>query len=375
MTFDVIVIGGGIIGASCAYELSKNGKKVAVVEKRHLSSGASGASAAMLEFQIDAHRGEPFYSLALASNNLFPALAQEIKSLTGGDFQYEKCGILHVASTEEESESIESEVKRLQSLGHKTSWLDQEALQKECPYLNTDNLGAALYEEDGQVNGEVFVSTLMAAAQKNGAEIFPDAGDVHIVMQNGKAQGVKTSRGIFYAETIVVCAGAWTDQLLSPFGHQLGIKPVRGQLVIYDTPNNFLQRPIYTQRHGYLTPKRNGFTLAGTTVENVGFDETTTDQARADIIKMAVALVPGLARKDIRGLSAGLRPSSPDNLPFIGPLPGHPEILIAAGHYRNGFLLAPITGRAIAAIATAKKPPLNLEPFSPSRILSPRSSK
>src|ERR1051326_3426113 len=101
MNFDVIILGGGAIGASCAYELSKAGLKVALLEKRHFSSGASGASAAMLEFQIDAHRGEPFYSLAKTSNNLFSSLYQEIKDLTGIDFQFERCGILHLAHSEE----------------------------------------------------------------------------------------------------------------------------------------------------------------------------------------------------------------------------------------------------------------------------------
>src|SRR5437773_2498989 len=123
MNFDVIVIGGGAIGASSAYELAKAGIKVALLEKRRFSSGASGASAAMLEFQIDAHRGEPFYSLAKISNDLFPILTQEIKEFTRIDFQFERCGILHLAPSQEEAASLQKEVKRQKDLGLKISWI------------------------------------------------------------------------------------------------------------------------------------------------------------------------------------------------------------------------------------------------------------
>src|SRR5258706_3079771 len=117
MHYDVIVIGGGVIGAACAYELSKKDLNVLLLEKRHFGSGASGSSAAMLEHQIDAHRGEPFFSLSHASNSLFPSLYKEIKDLTQMDFQLERCGILQLALSKEDAKELQKEVERQNKIG------------------------------------------------------------------------------------------------------------------------------------------------------------------------------------------------------------------------------------------------------------------
>ncbi len=368
MTYDVIVIGGGAIGTNTAYELSKQGLKVALLEKKRIASGASGASAAMLEFQIDAHRGEPFFSLSKASNDLFPALYQEIKNFTKIDFQFEQCGILHVASTVEETATLQKEVEWQKGLGLKISWLDHDLLQKHFPYLNPDHHGGVFYHEDGQVHGEMFTSALAFAARQKGADVHTDVGEIKFELTKGTVTGVRTHRQVFQAKKYVVTTGAWADQILEPMDIKLGIVPVRGQLVIFDTPpEKTLPHPIYTERSGYITPKRNGTTLAGTTVEQVGFDERVTDEGKAAIVKLACDLVPSFANKKIRGISAGLRPGSPDGLPFLGPVRTHDNVIISAGHYRNGILLSPISAKIVTSLVLGQNPMMDLNPFSPSR--------
>ena len=154
MNFDVAILGGGTIGATTAFELSKAGLKVVLLEKRHIASGASGSSAAMIEHQIDANRGEPFFSLSKASNALFPSLHQEIKTLTGIDFQLEQKGIVQLAMNQIDVDFLTNEVSRQQSLGLRARWLDADAMQDKIPTLNPIHLGGAFFEEDGQVNGE-----------------------------------------------------------------------------------------------------------------------------------------------------------------------------------------------------------------------------
>ena len=368
MIADAVVIGGGIIGACSAYELAKNGLNVILIEKRHFGSGASGTSAAMLEHQIDAYRGEPVFSLSHASSKLFPALYNEVKNLTGIDFQYEVCGILQLATTEKDAEFLKKEVDRQLKLGLKTKWLSPESLEKEIPNLQP-YFGAALYQEDGQVNGEKFLSAMIQAAEKKGVKTIDQAKSVDLIVEKGQVLGVKTFNETIHASHIILSAGAWCDQILEPLGIQLGVIPVRGQLLVYETPTQPVPFPIYTRKNGYITPKKDGYTLVGSTVEKVGFDETTTDDAMKHLMKIATDLVPNFKNKKIRGITAGLRPGSPDDLPLLGPLAGYENLIIAAGHYRNGVLLSAITGQIVSDLIAQKTLPFNISAFSPNRIL------
>jgi glycine oxidase len=367
MSFDVAVLGGGIIGTCAAYELSKAGLNVVLLEKRHIASGASGTSAAMLEFQIDAHRGEPFCSLSKASNDLFPSLYDEVKQLTGMDFQFERCGIIQLASTQKDADFLKKEVARQKKMELKAHWYDKEMLQEKYPFLNPTHFGAALYEEDGQVNGERFVAAMAKAATLKGTVIHEDCGDIKLQVTNGKISGVATASKTYIAKKYVLAAGAWSDEVLAPLNMKLGVIPIRGQLVVYETPKNSISLPIYTRKSGYITPKQDGYTLVGTTVETVGFDETTTENGKQSIIAIAQQLAPIFSHKTIRGVTAGLRPGSPDGLPFLGVSSIDPNLIIATGHYRNGILLSPITAKIVTALVQDKKSPVDLTPFSPSR--------
>lgn len=367
MTQDVLIVGAGVIGAACAYECAKAGLKVTVIEKRTCGSGASGSSAAMLELQIDAYRAEPFFSLAHKSRQMFSSLHTELKELGDLDIQYEETGIYQLALNPTDASYLELEVKRQTKMGLKAVWISPDDLQYRLPILNPIHYGAAFFMEDGQVNGERMTSALIDAAQKKGATIIENTSDVRLNVKDGKAIGVDTPEKSFTAGMIVVSAGAWTDELLKPLDMALGIAPVRGQLLVYDTPQRFLSAPIYTRTSGYITPKSTGFTLVGTTVEHVGFDESTTEKARLDLQKTAINLLPNFSRKTIRGISAGLRPGSVDGLPLIGRLDEIENLFIAAGHYRNGILLAPITAQIIKDLIIGNTPTLDISPFKPNR--------
>lgn len=361
MSYDVIIVGGGIIAAASAFELSKAGLKVLVLEKKHVGSGASGASAALLEFQVDAFRGEPFISLAKASRPLFASLQNEI------DIQYEGCGIVQVALTEADVAALKAEISRQQALGLKCQWLDQAALQKNLPQVSRSLMGGAFFAEDGQVSGEKFLKNLMKAAVLKGTRLIEGVADIQLVQENNVVS-VQTNQQRFEAPHVVLAAGAWSDQLLSPLGFKLGVEPVKGQLAVFDTPHRPLPFPLYTRERGYIASKQDGYTLVGSTMENVGFDAAASNATGRTLAARAIELVPILSSSPFRTTIAGLRPGSPDDLPFLGRFPELPNLIVATGHFRNGILLAPITAKVVSSLVMNQKMGLDLAPFRPDRF-------
>jgi len=371
MKYDVIVIGGGIIGATCAFDLAKNGYHTAIIEKKHCGAGASGHSAAMLECQTDSHRGEPFITLAKSSLYLFPHLYNHIKSITGIDFQFEKKGILVLAENQEETILIQNEVTRQNFWGLKARWLKPDQLMSDYPNVGDGFEGAAHFQEDGQLSGEKFLAAMVQASRIKGVSIYENATVSKIEKENGKVTRVISTQGDFEADHIVLASGAWSDLLLGNLGFQLGIEPIRGQLAVFDSPAAMIECPLYTKTGGYVTPKKDGSTFVGSTVENVGFDESTTQEAKRELLKKAQNIYPALSPARFRGMTAGLRPGSPDMLPFLGALPNIPNLFMATGHSRNGILLAPITARIITQLIQKKLNPRRIGAFLPERLLSP----
>ncbi len=363
--FNAIVMGGGIIGALSTYELASQGARVILLDKFKFQTGASAFSAAMIETQLDSHRGDPFVSLARASGALFPSLHKDILKKTGIDIEYEVCGILQLALNPDEVETLKKDVDSQKKQGRKIEWLEPSDIQKKFPNLTLKNLGGVFFAEDGQVNGGKFLEGALKAAEACGATLRDDVGDIEFVLQNGRIDAIKTKHGHFSANMFVATAGAWTDQLLSSLGLHFGIEPVRGQLVQYDVPADVFPFPVYTKKDGYITPKRDGTTLAGTTVEEVGFENITTESGRKKIVTHAELLVSDIKGFPIRKMTAGLRPRPAGELPIIGPTKKFPNLIVAAGHYRNGVLLAPITGKIVAALVQNKKPAIDISPFTP----------
>ncbi len=363
--FDTIVIGGGIIGLSCAYALSKKGQKVAVIERKHIGAGASGSSAAMLECQTEAHRGDVFMSLAKPSLNLFPSLAEEIKDLTGQGFGYEKNGILNLALNEEEAVLFENETIRQVYSKFKARWLSKNDVASLYPEVTPHQYGGAFFEEDGQLVGERYVAAMAQAARQKGVDIREGEAVTSFKTSKNSIFSVQTSSEIFSAKHFVLAAGAWTDEIASWIGKKIGIVPIRGQLLVYDTPSRPLSHPVYTRSKGYIAPKPDGYTLAGTTVENVGFDDSPTEEARETLRNFSRFILPGLGGKKTRGMIAGLRPGTKDTLPVLGPHPNFPNLILATGHYRSGILLSPITAQIVSALILSEPAPVDIAPFFP----------
>jgi glycine oxidase len=233
--------------------------------------------------------------------------------------------------------------------------------QQLAPGLSPRLLGALFLPGDAWVDNTALTLAMVKAAEKSGA-IFERGQVQAVVTEMGKATGVTVAGNTRTAGWIVLAAGCWSGQIdgLPP----LPVQPVRGQaFMVAGQP---IRRIVMSPR-GYLVPKGDHQTMVGATVERVGFDDSGTLGGIAEVAQAGLEMAPRLAQNEFLGAWSGLRPGTPDDLPFIGPFASLPNVIAATGHFRNGILLAPITAAMVQAALLGETPPLALDPFLPGR--------
>jgi len=366
---DVVIVGGGVIGCSIAYYLAREGVKATVLEKGEIGNEASRAAAGMLAPLAEAEEDGPFQELGLASLRMFPDLVEALKQECGVDIEYLRSGILRVALTEREAEHLEGFARRRPSPGLELHWLDPGELRAIEPGLSPAARGALYSPEEHQVNADRLVQALAKAAAGHGADLRQSTGVTGLVKQGMRVTGVRTANGKLAAGHVVLAAGAWAARLVEGVDTiRLPIFPVRGQMMALPASRSPLRHIVWSEQ-GYLVPKANGFVFAGATVERVGFRKNVTIRGLDALRRMAKSLLPRLGGLDAVDAWAGFRPGSADGLPILGPLPGWEGLSVASGHFRNGILLAPITGWLIARSILDGSANEALAPFSPARFL------
>jgi glycine oxidase len=361
---DVLVIGGGVIGCAIAYYLAREGVRVELVERGEIGSEASGAAAGMLAPLAEVERAGPFQRLCLDSLRMFPPLVASLREGTGIDVEYLPSGILRVALNDDEADALRPLCAGSNCLP--LEWLSREDLRSLEPGLSPEVAGAAFSPEEHQINADRLTQAFVRAARKNGAVVHRHLRVVYLLTEKRRATGVRTSEGDLLAGHVVLAAGPWTGYLTASLGVDLPVFPVRGQMIAL--PSKSGPRHIIWGSAGYLVPKANGLIFAGATVEKVGFRRRTTVRGLAEMTKMASSLAPRMSALTPVDAWSGLRPGSADGLPLLGPLPGWDNLTVATGHYRNGILLSPITGRLIARLLVDGSLDRTLSPFSPARF-------
>jgi len=363
---DVVIVGGGVIGCSIAYHLASAGASVTLFERNEVAGEASGAAAGMLAPLSESPRPGPFVELCLASLRLFPSLSEALREETGIDIEYLPSGILRVAQTEDEERELRHRLGWQRSLGLPLEWVDGEALRRLEPRLAPAR-GALYSPQEHQVSAGRLTQALAQAAARRGV-VFEQGVAVTGLLTNGaRVTGVRTPSGKVSAGRVVLAAGSWTGAFARQVGVTLPVRPVRGQMLAFADSALTLRHIVWGEA-AYLVPKANGFLFVGATVEDVGFRSATTVRGQRGLQRGARGLVPSLAHGEIVSSWAGLRPGSPDGLPLLGPVPGWEGLSVASGHFRNGILLSPITGRLMAQLLTEGKTEVSLAPFSPARF-------
>lgn len=366
-TADLVVVGGGVVGCTVAYELAKAGLAVTLVERGTPGCEASSAGAGMLAPQAESSAPSPLLTLALASKALYADLALELRERTGLDIEYETGGNLHCFLDEGDEAVGRGACAWQREAGLKAELLGRgEALALE-PDLSPEVRGALFLPEDHWVNNPRLVTALANAAALERVNF--QTGEVTAILRSGdRVAGVRVGDETIRAAGVVLAAGAWSGQLAATAGVTLPVQPVRGQLVCLEAIPRRHHHLLQIKDH-YLVPRASGEILVGASVEWVGFaKQVTAEQIRA-FLDAAIRLVPALGRVPIKATWAGFRPWAPDERPIIGPWPGLEGLVVATGHFRNGILLAPITARLVRELVVDGKPSLDLTPFLPDRFL------
>ncbi len=363
---DVVIVGGGIIGCASAYYLSKAGAGVTLLERDEVAGAASGAAAGMLAPPPEAAASGAFRDLCRAAVDVYPVLIEALRDETGVDVQYRASGLLLLADTEARAQALRTIVRWQRELGLNLEWVEGEPLHRLEPTLSGEVLGAAYSPDVRHVNPGFLTQSLAQAAAARGATVKLGTAVTGFVRRGGRLKGLRTDDGNgIAADYVVLAAGSWTRQLARRLSVDVPTPPMRGQMLAYQYT---AVRHILWGEDGYVVPKPGGFLFAGATVEDVGFRPHTTRRGLAGLRRMAAAAVPALHFHEEASAWAGLRPGSPDGLPIIGPLPGWPNACVASGHFRNGILLGPLTGRLVAQLVAGAGTELSLEPFSPRRF-------
>jgi glycine oxidase len=351
-SFDVIVVGGGVIGLAAGWRLAGRGARVAVLERGSLGGGTTHVAAGMLAPVAEAERSEePLLRLGIASAVAYPAFVEELRQASGLDPGLLQCGTMIVARDRDEAEWLDR-VRDLRSrLGLSVERLLPGAARRLEPAL-APTLRLALDDHDDHaIDPRLLVAALGEAARRGGASLRTGVTVDSVVTTDGVVSGVRLADGtVLDAEHVVIAAGVWSGQIGGlPDDARVPVRPVKGQILrLRDPAGPGLLGRVLRMRSSYVVPRGDGRYVLGATMEERGFDTTVTAGAVFELLRDAIELLPGLDQLVLEECSAGLRPGTPDNAPAIGPgaLPG---LHWATGHHRGGVLLAPVTAELIAS--------------------------
>lgn len=361
---DAVVVGGGVIGAAVSFALAREGLSVVLVERDRIAAHASGAAAGMLAPLAESEGRGPLFEAGLRALELFPALVDEVRGLSGIDPQLTRSGVLRVPGWG----GADAARRRARALAAwDCAWLEADQARKHEPALAPDVAGALWSPREAHVEPALLTRALAAAAAHRGARLALGSEATGLLRDGDRVVGVRLRDRTLAAAEVVLCGGAWTRFWEEGAAATLPVEPIRGQIVALESPQPAL-RSIVWGDEAYLVPRRDGSVLVGATVERAGFDVRTTAAGVAGLIAGGSALVPALGSSSFQRAWAGLRPATPDGLPLIGGVPGVDGLSVAAGHYRNGILLAGLTGLWIADRVVKGAFPPEAAAFDPARF-------
>jgi len=365
VTPDVLIVGGGIISGAVAYELACAGAKVLILERSQAGREASWAAGGMLAPTSETFHDLPLLPFALESMLLYPDFLARVQNDSRIEVDYRTEGTLLIALNAAEAARLEQAARMLASQKLAGQMLSGEEARQLEPALAREVCSALLLPKDHQVDNRRLTEAVFVAAQKRGARLRERTTVETIVVEHGRAVAVKTAGERVAAAKILVAAGCWSATLGPECARLAPTKPIRGQMLALKMAKPCLSRVI--RGAVYLVPGKDGRVVVGSTVEDVGFDKSTTPEVLSRLRASAEEIVPGLREAEIAESWAGLRPDSPDHLPILGACDIE-NLFLATGHYRNGILLAPATARAMVELILRGSSSLPIETFSPLRF-------
>ncbi|MBM7554250.1 NAD(P)/FAD-dependent oxidoreductase [Thalassobacillus pellis] len=356
-----IVVGAGILGASTAYHLAKAGEEVILVD-RHDEGQATGAAAGIICPWLTQRRNKKWYRLAKGGARYYPSLIEQLEEDGETDTGYRRVGAISIHTDEEKlKKMVERAVKRREEAPEigEITLLSQKETKRLFPPLS-EEYSSVHVSGGARVNGHALRDALVRAAQKHGADFYQQSAS--LTHENNRVTGVEVNGEFLGADQVILTAGAWTKELLSPLGITFQIHPQKAQIVHLEIPQTDTSDwpVVMPPNNQYLLSFNGGRIVAGATHEDeAGFDRRVTAGGVQEILGKALASAPGLASSTILDIKVGFRPVAPGFLPVFGPLPGYDGVIVANGLGASGLTVGPYLGAEIAKLAMGKNTELD----------------
>lgn len=360
MQQDFLIVGGGVIGMLTALQLADAGHSVALVERGRCGREASWAGGGIVSPLYPWRYSRPISALSSWSEGRYPELAGRLLEETGIDPEFRQKGLLYLRV-----EDVAAALDWAREVAKPLSRIDAATLYAKEPQAAPGFDGALWMPTLGSIRNPRLGQALRARLAASPGVTLHEGREVRALIRQGTAiRGVETDTGALHAGHTVVCAGAWSSALLASVGVTLAVRPVRGQMILFKAPPGLVERVVLKDGR-YVIPRADGRVLAGSTLEEVGFDKQTTAAAFDSLHASACSIVPALAECEVEHHWAGLRPGSPEGIPTIGAVPGFDGLHINAGHYRNGLVLAPASTRLLVDQLIGCAPIVDPTPYLP----------
>ncbi|MGQ7815616.1 glycine oxidase ThiO [Metapseudomonas furukawaii] len=354
------VVGGGVIGLLAARQLAIAGESVTLLERGDTGRESSWAGGGIVSPLYPWRYSKAVTALAHWSQDFYPQLGQRLLGETGIDPEVFETG-LYWLDLDDEAEALAWAERE----GRPLTSVPMAQVHSAVPPLG-EGFGRAIHMAGvANVRNPRLTRALREALVRMPNVSVQEHCEVRgFVRREGRVQGVETARGDVLADRVVLAAGAWSGDLLAGLGLSLPVEPVKGQMILFKCAEDFLPAMVLAKGR-YAIPRRDGHILVGSTLEHAGFDKTPTAEALESLKASAFELLPALRDAELVGHWAGLRPGSPEGIPFIGPVPGLEGLWLNCGHYRNGLVLAPASCRLLADLMLGREPIIDPAPYAP----------
>lgn len=374
--YDLIVIGGGIVGMSAAFHAARAGARTLLIDRADAGK-ASLAGAGILDPQSSNIETEDWYRLAIPAVDYYSELIEQLEAAGIKDTGYARSDSLVVAMSSDEDERFEALQKRIQRHQQHFNWppadqihmLNAETATQIFPPIGPIRAGMRL-EGAARVDASIFVRALQQLAQQRHGLHMRRESVERLRLEDGRLTGVTVSGERISAESYLIAGGAWSPKLAEQLKFQLPIVPQRGQIAHLLLPGvETSDWPIVIALHGhYIVPWPDHRVVVGATREFAGYEPHTTVKGINELLTEALRVAPGLADATIGEVRVGLRPSSPDLLPILGSVPTASNVFLATGHGSTGLQLGPYSGKLVAEMALGRTPDMNLDAYSCTRF-------
>ena len=363
MADDIVVIGGGVIGLTVANELLRLGAKVRILERNYCGKESSWAGGGILSPLLPWDYPDPVTELTQFSNRLLPGLAETLRQKTGVDPEYRACGMLALPDMNNK--------EGIKFIGAK-NWCARNTFPLKEVYPNEAfpkltfgefaDKSALWLPSVAQVRSPRLLQALKISVELSGGSIIEHTKVTGWRMGQGRVESVITDRGEYSGTDYIVAAGAWSREILDKYALKINIYPVRGQMLLFKVETGLLDA-VVLQNGFYLIPRQDGYILAGSTVEDSGFDKNITTDARKQLLEKAHNFLPELTERTLVGHWAGLRPGSPENIPVISRHPAFDNLYLNSGHHRYGVTMALGSAHLLSNMIMKNPQPFDVAPY------------